>query len=78
MTGRFGLIVPEINSPLDYDFIDGAYSQAEKLGYDLIVYAGIYNSSRELRYDSYILQNLIIFLLFYLFFDATLQQKWEL
>ena len=34
--GRFGLIVPEINSPLDYDFIEGAYAQAKKLGYDII------------------------------------------
>ena len=35
---RFGLIIPEINSPLDRDFVEGAFAQAEKLGYDLIVY----------------------------------------
>ena len=52
--GRFGLVIPEINSPLDRDFVEGAYAQAKALGYDLIVYTGIYNCLREYRYDSYI------------------------
>ena len=52
--GRFGLIVPEINSPLDYDFVEGAYVQAKELGYDLIVYTGVFNSMRGVQYDSYI------------------------
>lgn len=52
--GRIGLILPEINSTLDHDFIEGAYTQAKTLGYDLIVYTGIFNSMRELRFDSYI------------------------
>lgn len=52
--GRFGLIIPEINSTLDHDFIEGAYAQAKSLGYDLIVYTGIYNSIREVRFDTYI------------------------
>ena len=52
--GRFGLIVPEINSTLDYDFIEGAYAQAKKLGYDLIVYTGVFNSMRGIQYDAYI------------------------
>ncbi len=53
-TGRIGLIVPEINSTLDHDFLDGAFEQAKHLGYDVIVYTGIFNSLRELRFDSYI------------------------
>ena len=52
--GRFGLVIPEINSILDYDFIEGAYAQASSLGYDLIVYTGVLNSMRGVRYDSYI------------------------
>ena len=52
--GRFGLIIPEINSPLDRDLVEGAYEQAKLLGYDLTVYTGIYNCLREYRYDSYI------------------------
>ena len=52
--GRFGLIVPEINSPLDYDFVEGAYLQAKELGYDLIVYTGVFNSMRGVQYDAYI------------------------
>lgn len=52
--GRFGLIMPEINSLLDHEFLEGAFAQAECLGYDLIVYTGVFNSIRELRYDTYI------------------------
>ena len=35
--GRSGLIIPEINSQLDYDFVEEAYAPAKELGYDLIV-----------------------------------------
>ena len=52
--GRFGLVIPEINSPLDRDFVEGVYAQANELGYDVIVYTGLYNCLREYRYDSYI------------------------
>lgn len=52
--GRFGLVIPEINSPLDRDFVEGVYAQAKALGYDIIVYTGLYNCLREYRYDSYI------------------------
>lgn len=52
--GRIGLIVPEINSFLDCEFVNGVYEQAKALGYDVIVYTGIFNSIRELRFDSYI------------------------
>lgn len=52
--GRIGLIVPEINSFLDHEFVNGVYAQAKTLGYDVIVYTGIFNSIRELRFDAYI------------------------
>ena len=52
--GRFGLIIPEINGPLDRDFVEGAFAQAQILGYDLIIYTGVLNSIRELRYDAHI------------------------
>lgn len=52
--GKIGLIVPEINSSLDHEFVNGVYEQAKALGYDVIVYTGIFNSIRELRFDSYI------------------------
>lgn len=52
--GRFGIIMPEINSPLDHEFIEGAYAQAQILGYDIVIYTGVFNSIRELRYDSYV------------------------
>lgn len=52
--GRFGLVIPEINSSLDYEFIEGAFAEAKILGYDVVVYTGVFNSIRELRYDNYI------------------------
>lgn len=52
--GRFGLVIPEINSSLDYEFIEGIFAEAKILGYDVIVYTGVFNSIRELRYDNYI------------------------
>ncbi|MDO5150082.1 MAG: substrate-binding domain-containing protein [Oscillospiraceae bacterium] len=52
--GRFGLVIPEINSSLDYEFIEGVFAEAKILGYDVIVYTGVFNSIRELRYDNYI------------------------
>jgi DNA-binding LacI/PurR family transcriptional regulator/AraC-like DNA-binding protein len=52
--GRFGLIIPEINSPLDRDLVEGAFAQAEQLGYDLVVYTGVLNSMRGIRFDAYI------------------------
>lgn len=52
--GRIGLIMPEINSYLDHEFLNGVYEQAQTIGYDVIVYTGILNSQREVRFDSYI------------------------
>lgn len=52
--GRFGLVIPEINSSLDYEFVEGVFAEAKILGYDIVVYTGVFNSIRELRYDNYI------------------------
>ncbi len=51
---RIGLLMPEIISPQDYEFLQGVYSQAAAAGYDVIVFTGIVNAQHELRYDSYI------------------------
>ena len=47
--GKIGLILPEINSALDHAFLEGACDQGISLGYDVIVYTGIFNSLREVR-----------------------------
>lgn len=52
--GKIGLILPEINSALDHAFLEGACDQGMSLGYDVIVYTGIFNSLREVRFDQYI------------------------
>ena len=52
--GKIGLILPEINSALDHAFLEGACDQGISLGYDVIVYTGIFNSLREVRFDQYI------------------------
>ena len=51
--GKIGLIIPEIADPLDYEMLDGAYAQAAKLGYDMIIYTGIFNSQAEFQQDYY-------------------------
>lgn len=51
--GKIGLIIPEIVDPLDYEMLDGVYAQAVKLGYDLIIYTGIFNSQAEFQQDYY-------------------------
>ena len=45
--GKIGLILPEINSALDHAFLEGACDQGISLGYDVIVYTGIFNSLRD-------------------------------
>lgn len=52
--GRIGLLIPEINSSLDHEFVSSVYEQAKVLGFDVIVYTGIFNSIRQLRFDAYI------------------------
>lgn len=51
--GKIGIIMPEIVDPLDYEMLDGANAQAVKLGYDIILYTGIFNSQAELQQDYY-------------------------
>ncbi len=51
--GKIGVIMPEIVDPLDYELLDGIYGQAARLGYDIIVYTGIYNSQSEFQQDYY-------------------------
>lgn len=51
--GKIGVIMPEIVDPLDYEFLTGIFAQAKKLGYDVIVYTGIYNSQSEFQQDYY-------------------------
>ncbi len=48
---RIGLIMPEITDPLDYELIEGVFSQAKRLGYDVIIYTGIFNSQSEFQQD---------------------------
>ncbi len=52
--GRIGIIMPEITDPLDYDVIRGVYSQAKELGYDVLIFTGIYNSHLEFQQDAYV------------------------
>ncbi len=51
--GRIGVMMPEIVDPLDYEFLTGIHMQAKQLGYDVIVYTGIYNSQSEFQQDYY-------------------------
>ncbi len=51
--GKIGVMIPEIADPLDYELLDGIYMQAAKLGYDVIVYTGIFNSQSEFQQDYY-------------------------
>lgn len=52
--GRIGVIMPEITDPLDYDLLRGVHSQAKALGYDVLVFTGIFNSHIELQQDAYV------------------------
>ncbi|MDE5765382.1 MAG: helix-turn-helix domain-containing protein [Ruminococcus sp.] len=52
--GKIGVIMPEIVNPLDYEMLDGIYAQSAKLGYDIIIYTGIFNSQSEFQQDYYI------------------------
>ncbi len=51
--GKIGVIMPEIVDPLDYEFLNGIFKQAKSLGYDVIIYTGIYNSQSEFQQDYY-------------------------
>ncbi|MBR6385713.1 MAG: helix-turn-helix domain-containing protein [Ruminococcus sp.] len=47
--GRIAVIISEIFDPLDYELLNGIYSQAEKLNYDTVVLTGI----RDIRLAAY-------------------------
>lgn len=49
--GKIGLIIPEIIDQLDYELLSGIFEQAKSIGYDVIVYTGIFNSQAELQQD---------------------------
>lgn len=51
--GKIGIIIPEITDSLDFSVIDGMYSQARKLGYDLLLFTGIYNTHASQGYNEY-------------------------
>lgn len=51
---RLGIIMPELSDPLDYELLHGVYDTAKALGYDVLIYTGIYNSHIDLQQDSYI------------------------
>ncbi len=52
--GKIGVIMPEILDPLDYELLKGVRLQAEILGYDVIVFTGVFNSQLELQQGIYI------------------------
>ncbi len=41
------------NSLLDYEFLNAIFKPAKSLGYDVIIYTGIYNSQSEFQQDYY-------------------------
>ncbi len=47
-------MIPSVVDPLDYEFLNGISDAAAKLGYDVLIYTGIYNSHEDLQNDSYI------------------------
>ena len=51
---RLGVIIPSVVDPLDYEFLNGISDAAKRLGYDVLIYTGIYNSHCDLQQDSYI------------------------
>lgn len=50
--GKIGVIMPEITDPLDYEFLSGVCGEASFLGYDTVIYTGIFNSQSEFQQDS--------------------------
>ena len=51
--GKIGVLMPEFTDPQDYELLRGIRSEAKTLGYDVIVYCGIFNSQEEFQQDSY-------------------------
>lgn len=53
--GRIGVIMPEIIDPLNYELLGGIQDRAKQLGYDVLVFTGVFNSQAEFRYDSHMI-----------------------
>lgn len=51
--GKIGVLMPEIFDVLDYELLSGIQCKANQLGYDIVVYTGIFNSQPELQQDLY-------------------------
>ena len=47
--GKIGLCIPEITDSLDFEMIDGMFTQAQALGYDLLLFTGVYNARERLN-----------------------------
>lgn len=52
--GRIGVIIPMITDSLNAELLDGIYSQAKKLGYDVLVFTNATNSMREFPLTDYV------------------------
>ncbi len=50
---KIGILMPEIADPMDYELLCGIQAQAFRLGYDVIVYSGVFNSQTEMVQDEY-------------------------
>ena len=51
--GKIGLCIPEITDSLDFEMIDGMFTQAQTLGYDLLLFTGVYNIHTDRDYNDY-------------------------
>ncbi len=50
---KIGIMIPEITDSLVFAVIEGMYSQARKLGYDLLIFTGVYNTHASQGYNEY-------------------------
>ena len=50
---KIGIIMPEISDMLDYELLEGMYSQAKKLGVTLLIFTGVYNTRTEQEHNVY-------------------------
>lgn len=50
--GKIGLCIPEITDSLDFEMLDGMFTQAQALGYDLLLFTGVYNIHTNRGYIS--------------------------
>ena len=50
--GKIGLCIPEITDSLDLEMLDGMFTQAQALGYDLLLFTGVYNIHTNRGYNA--------------------------